>query len=118
MSVWSWLKLTIALWLLRKAFKAAGWLLLAALAVAVWPLTVLTGPAYAAAWRRGWPPARLRRAAAASLTVTAVYLLADAARQHGWRATALAPARDWAHGWDHVTAGLAPRTFLLLVPLT
>src|ERR1019366_153426 len=98
MSVWSWLKLTIALWLIRKAFKA--------------------GVGYAAAWRRGWPPARLRRTAAASLAVTAVYLLAGAARQHGWRAIALAPVRDWAHGWDHVTAGLAYRTFLLLVPLT
>ena len=27
MSVWSWLKLTVCLWLLRKSFKAAGWLL-------------------------------------------------------------------------------------------
>ena len=118
MSIWSWLKLTIALWLIRKAFKAAGWLLLAALAVAVWPLTLLTATGYAAAWLRGWPPARLTRAAAASLAMTAVYLLADAARQHTWQALTMAPARDWAHGWHHVTAPLAWRTFLLLVPLT
>ena len=31
MSVWSWLKLTVCLWLLRKMIKASGWLLLAAL---------------------------------------------------------------------------------------
>ena len=30
MSIWSWLKLTAALWLLRKAVKGIGWLLLAA----------------------------------------------------------------------------------------
>ena len=118
MSVWSWLKLTIALWVIRKAFKAAGRLLLAALAIAVWPLTVMTAIGYAAAWLRGWPPARLYRAAAASLALTAVYLLAGAARQRGWRAVALAPVRDWAHGWDHTTAGLAYRTFLMLVPIT
>ena len=28
MSVWSWLKLTACLWLLRKMVKVAGWLLL------------------------------------------------------------------------------------------
>ncbi|MGD0607492.1 MAG: hypothetical protein ABSA53_28405 [Streptosporangiaceae bacterium] len=121
MTVWSWLKLTIALWLIRKAFKAAGWLLLAALAVAVWPLTLMTATGYAAAWLRGWPPARLRRTAAGTLAVTAVYLLAAAARQHGWRALALTPARDWAHGWAHgwhLDAGLAWRTFLMLLPVT
>src|SRR6266702_4627079 len=118
MTVWSWLKLTIALWLIRKAVKATGWLLLAALAVAVWPLTLMTAIGYAAAWLRGWPPARLRRTAAGTLTVTAVYLLAGAARQHGWRALALTPARDWAHGWHHLDAGLAWRTFLMLVPVT
>ena len=32
MSVWSWLKLTVSLWLLRKAFKLTGWVLLAAAA--------------------------------------------------------------------------------------
>ncbi len=105
MTVWSWLKLTIALWLIRKAFKAAGWLLLAALAVAVWPLTLMTAIGYAAAWLRGWPPARLRRTAAGTLAVTAVYLLAAAARQHGWRALALTPVRDWAHGWHHLAPG-------------
>ena len=30
MSVWSWLKLTVCLWLLRKMIKVGGWLLLAA----------------------------------------------------------------------------------------
>ena len=61
MSVWSWLKLTVCLWLLRKMIKAGGWLLLAALAVAAWPVTIIVATGYGTAWLRGWPPARLRR---------------------------------------------------------
>ena len=57
MSVWSWLKLTIALWLLRKTAKVLGWLIIAAVAVAAWPLTIAAAIGYLAAWLRGWPPA-------------------------------------------------------------
>jgi hypothetical protein len=52
MSVWTWVKLTICLWLIRKAFKAAGWLLLAAIAIAAWPVTLIAALGYAAAWLR------------------------------------------------------------------
>ena len=68
-----WLKLTAALWLLRKAFKVIGWLL----------ARRCRGRRLAghrrgrrrepAAWLRGWPPARLWRAAVWSLPMTAVY---------------------------------------------
>jgi len=116
MSVWSWVKFTVCLWLLRKAFKAAGWLLLAAVAAAAWPVTLVALTGYAAAWLRGWPPARLGRAAAATLPVTAVWLIALAIRAHGGRAAALAPARDWEQGWSHLTMLGLTRTFLLLDP--
>ena len=46
MSIWSWLKLTIALWLIRKTAKAAGWLFLLAVAVALWPVTAVTAIGY------------------------------------------------------------------------
>jgi hypothetical protein len=118
MTVWTWVKLSVCLWLLRRAVKAAGWLLLAALAVAVWPLTVVTASGYAAAWLRGWPPARLRRAAAASLPMTAVWLAAEALKQRGWPAIALAPVRDWDRGWHHLMSTGVARTFLLLAPVT
>jgi hypothetical protein len=118
MTVWSWIRLTVCLWLLRKAFKATGWLLLFGLAVAVWPLTAIMILGYVAGWARGWPPVRLYRAAAASLPMAAVYLLGEALRQRRWQGIALAPVRDWAHGWQHLSAGLAARTFLPLVPLT
>jgi hypothetical protein len=116
MSVWSWVKLTVCLWLLRKAFKAAGWLLLAAVAVAAWPVTLVAVTGYAAAWLRGWPPARLGRAAAATLPVTALWLIALAVHAHGGRPAALALARDWEAGWNHLTIVGGTRTFLLVAP--
>ena len=68
MSVLSWIKLSVCLWLLRKAVKLTGWLLLAAAAVAAWPVTVVaagdTWPRGCAAGRRpgcaGTPPGRCR----------------------------------------------------------
>ena len=87
------------MWLLRRAVKAAGWLLLAAVAVALWPATLVMVAGYLAARWRGWPPARLRRAAAGSLLATGAVRGPDAVVQHAGRAAALAPARDWQRGW-------------------
>ena len=58
MSIWGWLKLTIAIWLFRQALKLTGWLLAGGVAVAAWPITVVAAAGYGAAWLRGWPPAR------------------------------------------------------------
>ena len=41
MTPWAWLKFTIFLWLLRKTLKLTGWLLLAAVVIAAWPVTVV-----------------------------------------------------------------------------
>jgi len=115
MSVWSWLKLTVCLWLLRKAVKVTGWLLLAALAALAWPVTLIAAAGYAAAWLRGWPPVRLYRAAAWALPVTMAWLAAAALHAPGWPA-ALAPGRAWPGGWDHLAAPNLARTFLLTAP--
>ena len=95
MSIWSWLKLTAALWLIRKGVKAFGWLLVAAVAVAAWPLTAAAAIGYLAAWLRGWPPSRLWHAAAWALPMTAVYAIGEALRLRAWQAVALAPVNDW-----------------------
>ena len=92
MSVWSWLKLTVCLWLLRKAFKAAGWLLVFAVVIAAWPLTLVMAAGYVLAWRRGWPPVRLRRAAIWSLLMPPVWL-ALALRDGQPQAALLVPVR-------------------------
>jgi len=69
MTVLAWIRLTVSLWLLRKAVKIIWWLVLALLALALWPVTLVTAAGYAAAWLRGWPAARLRRTAAATLAL-------------------------------------------------
>ena len=115
MSVWSWLKLTVCLWLLRKLVKLAGWLLLAAVAVTAWPVTLAARRVHPA-WLRV-DPVRLSRAAAACLLpVTTVWLVAEAIRHRAWQAIALAPVRDWSHGWHHFTGRGVTRTFLLVAP--
>ena len=53
MSVWAWLKFTAFLWLLRKAVKLTGWLLLAGLAVAAWPVTLEAAAGYRSITRWG-----------------------------------------------------------------
>jgi len=116
MTVMSWIRFTVCLWLLRKAVKAAGWLLLAVLAAALWPVTATAVAGYTAAWLRGWPPARLRRAAAVCLPVTAAWLAMAAVRQRGGQPAALAPGRDWAAGWPHVTALGVAQAFVSLAP--
>ncbi len=116
MTAWSLIKLTAWLWLAREAVKVAGWLLAAAVAVAAWPVTVVAVTGYAAAWLRGWPPARLRRAATWALPSTAVWLGAQAALLRAWRPVALAPVSDWDHGWQHLSLTGTARTFVLVAP--
>lgn len=86
MSIWSWLKLAVFLWLLRKALRLAGWLALAAAAVAAWPVTLVAAAGYGAAWLRGWPPARLYLTAAWALPVTVAWLAALEMAEPGYPA--------------------------------
>jgi hypothetical protein len=118
MSAWSWIRLAACLWLLRKAVKAFTWLLVVVAVLATWPLTVVTLGGYLVAWWRGWPPARLGRAAAWALPATGIWLLVSAVALRSWRASALSPGREWEHVWPHLTAITAARAFLLLAPIT
>ena len=117
MSIWSWLKLTAALWLLRKSAKAFGWLLVTAVAVTAWPLTIAAAAGYLAAWLRGWPPSRLWHAAAWALPMTAVYAIGQALRLRAWQAVALAPVDDWGHAWALLAAHSMLRAGLLVAPV-
>jgi hypothetical protein len=116
-TVWAWLKFTFFLWLIRKAFKLAWWLLLAVATVATWPVTMVAGAGYLAAWLRGWPPVRLYRAAAWALPVTAAWLAYLEARVPGFLA-ARDPGRTWAGGWDQLTIAHLAGVFAALAPVT
>jgi len=113
MSEWSWLKLTVFLWLIRKAVRLARWLLLAVAAGVAWPVTVVTAAGYLAARLRGWPPARLYRAAVWSLPATVAWLAALEVRMPGWLA-----ARTPGRAWDHLDTAALARAFVLLAPVT
>jgi hypothetical protein len=117
LTVWSWLRLDAGLWLLRKTVTLTRWLLLAVAVLAAWPVTLVAGIGYLAAWLRAWPAARLYRAAGWALPVTAAGLIFLELRTPGWM-TARTPGRDWAHGWDHLAAADLARIFLLLAPVT
>jgi hypothetical protein len=114
-TVWAWLKLTACLWLIRKAFRLAWWLLLAVAAIAAWPVTIVTAAGYTAAWLRGWPPVRLYRAAAWSLPVTAAWLITLEIQVPGFLA-ARDPRRTWAGGWDHLATDRLAGVFAALAP--
>ena len=118
MSLWSWLKLAASLWLIRKTAKGAGWLLLAALMLAAWPLTLIIAAGYAAGWWRGYPPVWLLRTAAWSLIGPVAWLAVAALRPDQLRAEALAGVRTWAHWWPPPAGLEVARTFVLLAPAT
>jgi hypothetical protein len=117
-SVWAWLKLTASLWLLRKAFKGLGWLLVFAILIAAWPLTLITAAGYTAAWRRGWPAVWLCCLAAWSLAVPAIWLATTELAGGHLRAFALVQVRAWEHGWPYPDALAAAREFVLFTPAT
>ena len=96
-------------WTLRQAARLAGALALLAAAAALWPLVLATGLSFAAAWSLGWPPARLYRAALASLAMTGVYVIAAALQAATARGIAMQPLRDWtAASRDLLPAAVLP----------
>jgi hypothetical protein len=105
-------------WLLRQAFRALRALTAAAVIIAAWPVTVPAVLAAVAARARGWPPARLYRAAAWSAVMTAVYLLAVTLRAPAWQAVALAPARTWQHATRLIIGGHVLHAVFLIAPVT
>ena len=104
MSLRSWLRLAVCLWLLRKAVRVARWVLLGLIVLAAWPVTIVAAAGSAAAWLRGWPPARLGRAAACFLPFTGVWLVLEAVRLESWRAITPVLIHDWMPGRQLLTA--------------
>ena len=113
LTAWSWLRLDAGLGLLRKTVTLTRWLLLAVAVLAAWPVTLVAGIGYLAAWLRAWPAGRLYRAAGWALPVTAAGLVFLEVRAPGWMA-----ARTPDRSWDHLAAADLARVFLLLAPVT
>jgi hypothetical protein len=114
-TVWSWLRLTIALWLLRKTLKLTAWLLLAVIVIAAWPVTLTAAVSYLTAWLRGWPAVRLYRIAAWALVAAAAWLAALEVRVPGWAAARI-PGRAWSGSWHHLAFVPIARAFAQVAP--
>jgi hypothetical protein len=111
------LRTLAVIWLLRQAFRLARFLLAAAVALALWPLTAAAVLSAGAAWLAGWPPTRLYRAAAWSAPAAGVWLIAAALRDHAWRAVALAPVDLWRQASAWLIHGRVPAALVLAAPL-
>lgn len=85
--------------------------------IAAAPVTVVAVVAGAGAWLRGWPPSRLRAAAAWSLPMTAVWLIATAFGARSWEQVAWAPYLAWRAGWHAFSLGQAGTAFVLCAPV-
>jgi hypothetical protein len=115
--MWWYLRARLMLWLLRVTGRALRWMVLAAVLAAAAPVTIVAAAGFAAAWLRGWPPARLRRAACWSLPMTGVYLAGRALQARTWPGLALAPVHDWQAAWHQVAAGQVVTAFALCAPV-
>ena len=72
--VWAYFQFRALVWLLRMTGRLVVFAAVVAVLVAAAPLTLVTAIGLFGAWLRGWPPARLWRAAAWAVPMTAVYL--------------------------------------------
>ncbi|HZC42246.1 MAG TPA: hypothetical protein VE343_16325, partial [Streptosporangiaceae bacterium] len=95
------------------ALQAAGrWLarllrlaVVLAVAAAAAPVSLVAVVSVLLAWRQGWPPARLYRAALWCLPMLAVWLAAIAVGTGSWLPVAAAPYRAWLAMWHEAAVG-------------
>jgi len=104
-------------WLLPAAWRLTKALVLAAVALAAAPATLVAAVAVTLAWRRGWPPARLARTAAACAPMLAVWLAATAVAAGTLAALPAAPYRAWLDMWHAAAAGRPLLAAAVIAPL-
>ena len=104
-------------WLLPAAWRLTKALVLAAVALAAAPATLVAAVAVTLAWRRGWPPTRLARAAAACAPMLAVWLAATAVAAGTLAALPAAPYRAWLDMWHAAAAGRPLLAAAVIAPL-
>jgi hypothetical protein len=108
-------------WLAARAAARLAWRLgrlavTAAVIITAAPVSLVAAGAVAAAWLRGWPPARLYRAAACCAPMVAVWLALTAVDAGGWRAVASAPYLAWLAMWHDAAAGRYPAAAAVIGP--
>ena len=86
---------------LRVASRLVRAVVVLAIALGLLPVALVAAIAVAVAWRQGWRPARLFRAAAWCLPMVAVWLAATALTRHSLWPAADAPRLAWLAIWRH-----------------
>ena len=114
---WAYLRFQVLLWALRVTGRVLKWAVVAAVLIIAAPVTLVAVVAFTGAWLRGWPPARLWRAAAWSLPMTGVYLAGRAFQARTWEALALAPVHDWERAWHLTQDGRVLTAFVVCAPV-
>jgi hypothetical protein len=98
--------------MMGRAVRALAAMAAALIAIGLLPVTFVAALSAAAAWRNGWPPGRLYRAAAWCLPMLAVWLAAIAISRHSLGPAAAAPHLAWLdlrrHHYLAAAALLAP----------
>src|SRR6266545_3220512 len=89
----------------RGAWRLTRLAVSAALIIAAAPGSLVAAGSVAGAWLRGWPPARLYRAAACCAPMIAVWLALTAADAGSWRHVLAAPYLAWLAMWHDAAAG-------------
>lgn len=102
-------------------WRLAKLLLVAAIAVAVAPVTLVAAGSGAVAWWRGWPPRRLYIAAAWCLPMVIVWLVAVAVWHHSagpaWFRVIAVPYRSWETMWRLLRHGRVAAAAATIAPL-
>ena len=109
-------QLLLASHALKWTARLLKWTVTTVMMVAAAPVAVVTVLAVTVAWLRGWPPARLRRAAAWSLPMTAAYLAVQAITTRSIPAVLAAPYEGWRAGWHAFSLGNTVQAFVLCAP--
>jgi hypothetical protein len=102
---------------LKLTLRLTRWTIATILLVTAAPVTTVVITAVTVAWLRGWPPARLRRAAAWSLPMTGTWLAVQAVMTRSLPAVLAAPYEGWREGWHAFSLGDTLQAFVLCAPI-
>jgi hypothetical protein len=94
-----------------------GCAVVAGVLAAAAPAAVVAAVSAGMAWRGGWPPGRLYRAAAWLLPMTATWLAAIAIRDRAWPPVAEAPYLAWLAMWHLIGAGSPAKAAIVIAPV-
>jgi hypothetical protein len=108
-----WLSVLAAQAIYRALIRVAAALLVATVAVAAAPVSVIAVGAFAAAWSAGWQPRRLLVAAAWCAPMVAAWFAASASSSG---ALATLPCHAWLSFWHLARSGAIPRAAATVAP--